>query len=162
MYVFCLVTFREEGVDWNVSSTSRLSAISVTIREEGLDWNCASRSRDYPCSWSPSARKVWIEIEVKNRGIHDCWQVTFREEGVDWNLIRYTIVNLIVLGHLPRGRCGLKLNITILQMSQTGASPSARKVWIEILSNRPQWDNAPRSPSARKVWIEIWMWFDLL
>ena len=35
------------------------------------------------------------------------------------------------------------------------SSPSARKVWIEI-SNNIRWASLIRSPSARKVWIEIY------
>ena len=36
--------------------------------------------------WSPSARKVWIEMSKPTKSY--CWPwVTFREEGVDWNLL---------------------------------------------------------------------------
>ena len=34
-------------------------------------------------------------------------------------------------------------------------SPSARKVWIEIIRDSGHWDAVKESPSARKVWIEI-------
>ena len=56
--------------------------------------------------------------------------VTFRKEGVDWNATDISGENL------------------------DKVSPSARKVWIEILSRLHilYWSS---SPSARKVWIEI-------
>ena len=38
------------------------------------------------------------------------------------------------IGHLPRGRCGLK-SLPGPQERLTGPSPSARKVWIEILKS---------------------------
>ena len=33
------VTFREEGVDWNLSSVLDGALLKVTFREEGVDWN---------------------------------------------------------------------------------------------------------------------------
>ena len=124
------VTFREEGVDWNVNSSRKYKAETVTFREEGVDWNikcftlfvivycrghlprgrCGLKWQYNPFrrAWcrSPSARKVWIEINV------------------------------------------------IIQNTQRGMSPSARKVWIEMatLSGTSLING---SPSARKVWIEI-------
>ena len=56
--------------------------------------------------------------------------------------------------HLPQGRCGLK-SVEGAIVDTVVQSPSARKVWIEILRShtlRP----ACESPSARKVWIEIY------
>ena len=57
------VTFREEGVDWNLNIDAMiLDELSVTFREEGVDWNSI-------------------------KGAYSSWKsVTFREEGVDWNL----------------------------------------------------------------------------
>ena len=53
------VTFREEGVDWNVPlEASNISFCEVTFREEGVDWN------------------YYVEIAVNQYGA-----VTFREEG---------------------------------------------------------------------------------
>ena len=57
-------------------------------------------------------------------------------------------------GHLPQGRCGLKYALTKYN-AETGLSPSARKVWIEIQYATFQSKGATPSPSARKVWIEI-------
>ena len=56
---------------------------------------------------SPSARKVWIEIEIR-RGL----------QGAE-------------RGHLPQGRCGLKCGAVERRQADV-LSPSARKVWIEI------------------------------
>ena len=56
--------------------------------------------------------------------------------------------------HLPRGRCGLKFEDFDYLLSLV-KSPSARKVWIEIISSVPKPSIKIRSPSARKVWIEI-------
>ena len=41
-----------------------------------------------------------------------------------------------------------------LQSSEQAESPSTRRVWIEMLSTAP-WYNDQRSPSTRRVWIEI-------
>ena len=58
-----VVTFREEGVDWNAFySCHALSLWAVTFREEGVDWNIYDVS--FVCRYC----------------------VTFREEGVDWNI----------------------------------------------------------------------------
>ena len=62
---------------------------------------------EYKHGESPSARRVWIEMEV-------C-----KEYGKD------------EVGHLPRGRRGLKSRCFLVCKSPK-LSPSARKVWIEI------------------------------
>ena len=63
--------------------------------------------------------------------IIDIFAVTFREEGVDWNSAELTAA------------------------AADAASPSARKVWIEITLTSLRKLNVASSPSARKVWIEI-------
>ena len=80
-------------------------------------------------NWSPSARKVWIEIYWLVYILLST-DVTFRKEGVDWNK-NGNINDEQFCRHLPQGRCGLKSykrydNVTWER------SPSARKVWIEI------------------------------
>ena len=57
-----IVTFREEGVDWNIMTITKKITYAVTFREEGVDWNV------YDCV---AAAEQFV--------------VTFREEGVDWN-----------------------------------------------------------------------------
>ena len=57
--------------------------------------------------------------------------------------------------HLPRGRCGLKYAFLNESGLQSSASPSARKVWIEMSLFRQIKMINFESPSARKVWIEI-------
>ena len=59
-----------------------------------------------------------------------------------------------ISGHLPRGRCGLKL-LGRAALKGSTASPSARKVWIEIEKGAGTETGDEGSPSARKVWIEI-------
>ena len=79
---------------------------------------------------SPSARKVWIEIAFSRRTAGSV-TVAFRKEGVDWNTT-YSLREKTAEGRLPQGRCGLKYYI-ISVISWQEVSPSARKVWIEIL-----------------------------
>ena len=109
--------------------SSRGSRHRVTFREEGVDWNGLQVQVLPIAFWSPSARKVWIEMWMTTGTMRTHW-VTFREEGVDWN------------------------RAISKHWKQEWPSPSARKVWIEI----NQWWNilgTISSPSARKVWIEI-------
>ena len=63
-------------------------------------------------------------------------RVTFRREGVDWN------------------------NILNQLFARLTGSPSAGKVWIEIIRLiLIRWN--PLSPSAGKAWIEIFLrWYD--
>ena len=85
--------------------------------------------------------------------IIDIFAVTFREEGVDWNAEQYQMKIFRTIRHLPRGRCGLK-SLRRTSYRRFPASPSARKVWIEIVL--PCCDREGiMSPSARKVWIEM-------
>ena len=134
---------KEEQIDY---------VLSVTFRKEGVDWNNYSDIRIYRRSKSPSARKVWIEILLQSclllpGSVTFCkegvdWNsasrialallfwVTFRKEGVDWNFCAM-MSPANSPGHLPQGRCGLKLE-TLISLVQGGESPSARKVWIEI------------------------------
>ena len=83
---FTRVTFREEGVDWNILPMIGTSfLIHVTFREEGVDWNSQKKKKDTSSEKSPSARKVWIEINIRTQQ-YLSFCVTFREEGVDWNM----------------------------------------------------------------------------
>ena len=77
------VTFREEGVDWNSRINRDNRGNWVTFREEGVDWNSFQSAAYSACP------------------------VTFREEGVDWNIMEHNLESYMI-GHLPRGRCGLK------------------------------------------------------
>ena len=45
--------------------------------------------------------------------------------------------------------------VTLVKVVYPLPSPSARKVWIEINVYEIDLENRSRSPSARKVWIEI-------
>ena len=79
-----IVTFREEGVDWNISSNCPLFYFDVTFREEGVDWN-----QMLPCC-------QWYILGHLPRG--RCGLKLSSEEAM----------NAANTGHLPRGRCGLK------------------------------------------------------
>ena len=152
-----------------------IDIFAVTFRKEGVDWNKIFQIRSWDRKWSPSARKVWIEILVSrnsnpsetspsarkvwieiSRSIwfssailspsaRKVWiemilvqslpticMVTFRKEGVDWNDIA-TVITYDLYSHLPQGRCGLKSKGMDV-CGRMWKSPSARKVWIEILS----------------------------
>ena len=107
------VTFRKEGVDWNFHNLPNDLKKPVTFRKEGVDWNLES----------------WCCVHSN--------YVTFRKEGVDWNWIGGAQL-VKPIGHLPQGRCGLKLLYCYL-CNIFHPSPSARKVWIEITES---WDPA--------------------
>ena len=62
------VTLHTEGVDWNLSTYSNnLSFLSVTLHTEGVDWNRKDTRSLCHSLWSPSTRRVWIEIFVTER-----------------------------------------------------------------------------------------------
>ena len=145
------VTFREEGVDWNSSDGGNSynglrspSARKVWIEMFTVDLDSLGIK-------SPSARKVWIEIIVPyhQKKIN---RVTFREEGVDWNQVSVGL-SLIPASHLPRGRCGLKFVDDDWDFKSKCHLPQGRcglKFGIALHT-----DILLPSPSARKVWIEI-------
>ena len=141
-----------------------------------MDWNTITIFTFYNVIWSPSARKVWIEIllSAQNR---DNLCVTFREEGVDWNgQLCYLLRS--EYRHLPRGRCGLKSLMSRIERSfvpvtfrEEGVDWNNHHLYFII---KGYWRHLPRgrcglkspsiqrrhkkpmtSPSARKVWIEI-------
>ena len=100
---------------------------------------------------SPSARRVWIEIslsvlESEASACHPPPGGCGLKSG---EYARYKVD----YGHPPPGGCGLKFEVAVVY-DNAGASPSARRVWIEILRwrtvNGVRW-----SPSIRRVWIEI-------
>ena len=135
------VTFRKEGVDWNWKMRSWKLKASCHLPQGrcGLKYLDPWRRRSRHAS--PSARKVWIEME---RSVEwgQATAVTFRKEGVDWNLC-VCHAETPLFCHLPQGRCGLKYKVW-LQHLVNSLSPSARKVWIEIATH-------PKSENAVKV-----------
>ena len=64
--------------------------------------------------------------------------------------------------HLPRGRCGLKSVEFKNADEYVRKSPSARKVWIEIVKLHCHLLRRHPSPSARKVWIEMYIWVSFM
>ena len=125
-------------------------------------------------NWSPSVRKVWIEmcdfeefamkqlVTFCEEGVDWNHQfcnltgqsiVTFCEEGVDWNgEVSGAFSNLVC--HLLWGRCGLKFYCVFFGRRNM-RSPSVRKVWIEILCTSLMIEVFLRSPSARKVSLSV-------
>ena len=84
--------------------------------------------------------------------IIDIFAVTFRKEGVDWNFC-LSERPAIASGHLPQGRCGLKL-----RTYKIGKCPSCHLPQGRCGLKSPNftvWNSRTTSPSARKVWIEI-------
>ena len=111
---YCTVTFREEGVDWNLTVAMKSEKLKhVTFREEGVDWNVCRRL-----------------------AVCRCHHVTFREEGVDWNHVLVNSIKPIKVTFREEGVDWNGSSIWIL--SRVVSSPSARKVWIEI-SFCPNW-----------------------
>ena len=116
----------------------------------GLKWVAIIQNSSL--SWSPSARKVWIEmysryendIAYKSPSARKVWiemmknlfqskvkKVTFREEGVDWN---WTDPSNPMQINVTFREEGVDWNsCKISHHGFTMPSPSARKVWIEIL-----------------------------
>ena len=100
-----IVTFRKEGVDWNHHCAGASDRYYVTFRKEGVDWNGIILAIS-PLMWSPSVRKVWIEIFV-NSVIWYCTSSPSTRK-VWMEIDRTTYIELL------------------------DTSPSARKMWIEI------------------------------
>ena len=124
-----MVTFCEEGVDWNGSVMSLLARAASHLLWGRCGLKCMWEYARENLIVSPSVRKVWIEIWLILVPL-TALKVTFCEEGVDWN-VTYTAVG-----------------------NATGTSPSVRKVWIEM-PLCGVWVRQSRSPSVRKVWIEM-------
>ena len=106
------VTFRKEGVDWNLQEYRIDLTQPVTFRKEGVDWNNYLILLVHGvCRHLPQGR-CGLKLPPMPMSTR-CAVVTFRKEGVDWNFyssVEYTI-------------------------RQT--SPSAKKVWIEIRYSSP-------------------------
>ena len=85
--------------------------------------------------------------------IIDIFAVTFRKEGVDWNR---EITPHNYKYEVTFRKEGVDWNvITPPTPKYASMSPSARKVWIEIVF-KGLFDDYDKSPSARKVWIEMY------
>ena len=100
-----IVTFREEGVDWNHHCAGASDRYYVTFRKEGVDWNGIILAIS-PLMWSPSVRKVWIEIFVNSVIWYCTSSPSTRKVWIE--IDRTTYIELL------------------------DTSPSARKMWIEI------------------------------
>ena len=126
------VTFREEGVDWNRLRIITYPRHLVTFREEGVDWNSFYEHAIFDfASHLPRGRCGLKYLCTYTHTQDTC--VTFREEGVDWNMTN---------------KIGTK---------QIQASPSARKVWIEM-PNKHQtkiefFSHLPRGRCGLKYWL---------
>ena len=82
----------------------------VTFRKEGVDWNGYRGKSSVPAT------------------------VTFRKEGVDWNIVRFNFCNSSKTVTFRKE--GVDWNVLLFNASTHFAlSPSARKVWIEIVCN---------------------------
>ena len=125
-----LVTFREEGVDWNLSwlrsivnkldrhlprgrcglksllGVGAKTLDEVTFREEGVDWNMTNKIGTKQIQASPSARKVWIEMPNKHQTKIEFFSHLPRGRCG----LKYWLFDMFapLSCHLPRGRCGLK------------------------------------------------------
>ena len=80
--------------------------------------------------------------------------VTFRKEGVDWNSVQSTPSS--AKSPVTFRKEGVDWNCQFVKIKVSCfASPSVRKVWIEI-SKSEYIARVGKSPSVRKVWIEIY------
>ena len=123
------VTFREEGVDWNKLAMYHDFTESSHLPRGRCGLKCIPPARSAGHQQSPSARKVWIEIELHRCRVIKQWSHLPRGRcGLKWYR---SIWQSTEGGHLPRGRCGLKFQGGVNHV-QDESSPSARKVWIEI------------------------------
>ena len=152
----------------------------VTLHTEGVDWNFKNKDYFVETKRSPSTRRVWIEI-ILNAVLSNTKTVTLHTEGVDWNNLKSvswyaSVVTLHTEGvdwnstvisrklcsnsHPPHGGCGLKSEFDLVS-TVVEASPSTRRVWIEIavegMTEKPK-----LLPSTRRVWIEILFSFQTL
>ena len=170
-----IVTFRKEGVDWNCNSRILLACYQVTFRKEGVDWN--SIMNLVLTASGVTFRKEGVDWNSKRHTLTSQEQnVTFRKEGVDWNNRQWVWISQSA--QVTFRKEGVDWNwIKKSRLTMCSASPSARKVWIEIIipilgfivaaSHLPQgrcglkyfynhvYCYQAASPSARKVWIEI-------
>ena len=192
-----IVTFRKEGVDWNFIMNLVLTASGVTFRKEGVDWNSKRHTltsqeqnvtfRKEGVDWNKifsilkidrmvTFRKEGVDWNIWKSNITRAFGVTFRKEGVDWNNRQWVWISQSA--QVTFRKEGVDWNwIKKSRLTMCSASPSARKVWIEIIipilgfivaaSHLPQgrcglkyfynhvYCYQAASPSARKVWIEI-------
>ena len=147
------VTLHTEGVDWNRWIGGICHALPlVTLHTEGVDWNFWHYRYLLKSYLSPSIRRVWIEIDIvimffsfyQSPSIRRVWIEIYAD------LLDYAEKH----GHPPYGGCGLKFfcklvflivsivtlhtegvdwNTTAIKTyGDVGASPSIRRVWIEI------------------------------
>ena len=80
------VTFRKEGVDWNLTMVFQQLARYRHLPQGRCGLKYIDAERNIEIILSPSARKVWIEIYILSFQFLSA-PVTFRKEGVDWNMI---------------------------------------------------------------------------
>ena len=138
MSTLCRVTFREEGVDWNLihRKGKRIYSSHLPRGRCGLKYTSDDWHKFLDTRHLPRGRCGLKFTEEEKRYI--LGEVTFREEGVDWNKYTHPTI-FVLLCHLPRGRCGLKSSYR-WAFFMRHSSPSARKVWIEILWRIRDWE----------------------
>ena len=81
--------------------------------------------------WSPSSRRVWVEIVCDYKVMRAVAKVTLLAEGVGRNA---------------------KDSVTAPNVA---TSPSSRRVWVEIQTLFADLVKLIVSPSSRRVWVEI-------
>ena len=156
-----------------IDGATLVTTNNVTFREEGVDWNLcprvlqASSFRHLPrgrcglklCCWylgdstlqSPSARKVWIEITNPPRRLRRQRSPSARKVWIE--IKKRCAFGSPVICHLPRGRCGLKSSLFQVPFALQGHLPRGRCGLKWLTPDHPEC--LKPSPSARKVWIEM-------
>ena len=101
------VTFRKEGVDWNALGNSSANELEGHLPQGrcGLKFFPIQ-----PCphqGMSPSARKVWIEInKLVDLVVRASTSPSARKVWIE--IKRCPEISCTSYSHLPQGRCGLK------------------------------------------------------
>ena len=105
----------------------------VTFRKEGVDWNVCSSLIAVVFALSPSARKVWIEIA----NVCTTFPTVFRHLPQGRCGLKCSISSHVNSRFTSPSARKVWIEIYgVLTAININGSPSARKVWIEISSSK--------------------------
>ena len=101
---------------------------------------------------SLSARRAWIEIQVRPR-CQGCPAVALRKESVDRNTFIWRCTTMDAKS-LSARRAWIEIVAVSSEDLKELTSLSARRAWIEMVMGVPI-PALPQSLSARRAWIEM-------
>ena len=125
---------------------------TVALLAEGVDRNCSWSFSVVLMIVSPSSRRAWIEITIREV-LTPRLTVALLAEGVDRNLGGDGRVRQRNRSPSSR-RAWIEIKLKNLHKKMAGVSPSSRRAWIEIRCIFGE-DTETASPSSRRAWIEI-------